>query len=283
MKTYREILRRYEAYALEKGREPSAIKRLLMHFSALSGSEIFTHIDDTMDPMAFKAFESAVKDYIDHHRPIQHITGNETFYGYDFLINKDALIPRFETEELVENTLGLMDEHFADDAEVDLLDLGTGSGCIAIVMDKEDARVKAIGTDISEKAVVLARRNAEALGSTATFVSGDMFEPVKGRTFDIILSNPPYIPNDEDLDPLIRENEPHEALFGGKDGLDFYRKILSEIKPYLNPHYIVGFEHAYHHADAIKALAEEALKDARIIQKKDMQGKDRMTFIVSKR
>ncbi|MFW5914065.1 MAG: N5-glutamine methyltransferase family protein, partial [Bacillota bacterium] len=161
--------------------------------------------------------------------------------------------------------------------------LGTGSGCIAIVMDKEDARVKAIGTDISEKAVVLARRNAEALGSTATFVSGDMFEPVKGRTFDIILSNPPYIPNDEDLDPLIRENEPREALFGGKDGLDFYRKILSEIKPYLNPHYIVGFEHAYHHADAIKALAEEALKDARIIQKKDMQGKDRMTFIVSKR
>ncbi|MFP4078414.1 MAG: peptide chain release factor N(5)-glutamine methyltransferase [Bacillota bacterium] len=283
MKTYREILRRYEAYALEKGREPSAIKRLLMHFSALNGSEILTHIDDPMDPMALKAFESAVRDYVDHHRPIQHITGNESFYGYDFLINKDALIPRFETEELVENTLGLLDEHFDDNDQVDLLDLGTGSGCIAIVMDKEDARIHATGTDISKKAIVLARRNAEALGSDATFVSGDMFEPVKGKTFDIILSNPPYIPADEDLDPLIKEHEPHEALFGGKDGLDFYRRILNEIKPYLNPRYIVGFEHAYHHADAIKALAEKALKDGKIIQKKDMQGKDRMTFIVSRR
>ncbi|MFW5894668.1 MAG: peptide chain release factor N(5)-glutamine methyltransferase [Bacillota bacterium] len=281
MKTYRDLLKTYEAYALEKGREPSGIKRLLMHFSNLTGSEIFTHIDEPMDPMAFKAFESAVKDYVDHHRPIQHITGNETFYGYDFLVNRDALIPRFETEELVENTLSLMDEHFDADGALDLLDLGTGSGCIAIVMDKEDSRVQAIGTDISQKAVILARRNAEALGSDARFIHGDLFHPVQGKTFDVILSNPPYIPTDEALDPLIKENEPHEALFGGKDGLDFYRKILKEIKPYLNPRYIVGFEHAYHHAGAIKALAQAGLPGGRIIQKQDMQGKDRMTFIVS--
>lgn len=282
MKTYREILKAFESYALESDREPSAIKRLLMHFSALSGSEMFTRMDEVMDENAYKAFETAVKDYVENHRPIQHIIGSETFFGYEFLINKDALIPRFETEELVENALMLMDDHFHAEASLDLLDLGTGSGCIAITMDKEDPRLNVTGTDISNKAVILARRNAEALGSTAQFVSGDLFEPVKERTFDIILSNPPYIPEAEALDPLIKDNEPHEALFGGKDGLDFYRLILSQIKPLLNSRYMVGFEHAYHHAKALREIAMRYLPGARIIQKQDMQGKDRMTFILSK-
>ncbi len=283
MKTYRTVLKEFESYALDAGREPSGIKRLLMHFSGLSGTEMFTSMDTPMEKKAYQAFESAVRDYVEHQRPVQHIVGSETFFGYEFLINKDALIPRFETEELVENSLLLMDEMFDSDTSLDLLDLGTGSGCIAITMDKEDERVKAIGTDISEKAVILARRNAEALGSSAKFVSGDLFDPVKDRTFDIILSNPPYIPQTEAVDPLIENYEPHVALFGGEDGLDFYKIILAGIKPHLKNRFLIGFEHAYHHAEALKEMARKHLPDAFVIQKKDMQGKDRMTFIMSRR
>ncbi len=279
--TYREILKTYEAYALENKKESSAIKMLLMHFSHLSGSKLLAHMHDEMSEDAFALFKNAAMEYVEHHKPVQHLIGSEMFFGYQFHVNEHVLIPRFETEELVEQTLLLMDVHFEDYDSIDLLDLGTGSGCIAIALDLEEARIHATGSDISYEAVEMAKKNAIFLKSTAEFIQGDLFEPFKGKTFDIILSNPPYIPENEEMDPLVKDYEPHVALFGGSDGLDFYKKIIQTLPNHLNDHYLVGFEHAYHHAKAIRALCEKALPNATIIQKKDMQGKDRMTFLVS--
>jgi release factor glutamine methyltransferase len=279
--TYREILNSYETYAIENGKEASAIKLLLMHFSGLTGSKLLAHMDDTMDEDAYKAFKRAANEYVENHRPVQHLIGSETFFGYQFLVNEDVLIPRFETEELVEQTLLLMDVHFEKYDTIDVLDLGTGSGCIAITLDLEDNRINATGSDISKEAVAMARKNALHLQSGTDFIEGDLFEPLKGRTFDIIISNPPYIPEKEEMDPLVKDYEPHVALFGGSDGLAFYKKIIDALPAHLNKRYMVGFEHAYHHAKPIRELCEKALPEAKIIQKKDMQGKDRMTFLVS--
>ena len=279
--TYREILKTYEAYAVENGKEASAIKLLLMHFSTLTGSKLLAHMNDAMDEAAYKAFKDAATEYVENHRPVQHLIGSETFFGYQFLVNEHVLIPRFETEELVEQTLLLMDVHFEDHDTIDVLDLGTGSGCIAITLDLEDARINAVGSDISSEAVAMARKNGEHLKSDTTFLVGDLFEPLKGKTFDIIISNPPYIPEKEEMDPLVKDYEPHVALFGGSDGLSFYKRIIEALPSHLNERYMVGFEHAYHHANPIRELCEKTLPEAKIIQKKDMQGKDRMTFLVS--
>ncbi|MGM0435703.1 MAG: peptide chain release factor N(5)-glutamine methyltransferase [Bacillota bacterium] len=279
--TYHEILKTYEAYAVENGKEASAIKLLLMHFSTLTGSKLLAHMNDEMDADAYKAFKRAASEYVENHRPVQHLIGSETFFGYQFLVNEHVLIPRFETEELVEQTLLLMDVHFEGYDSIDMLDLGTGSGCIAITLDLEDKRIHAVGSDISEEAVTMARKNGEYLKSDTTFLVGDLFEPLKGKTFDIIISNPPYIPEKEEMDPLVKDYEPHVALFGGSDGLSFYKRIIEALPTHLNDRYMVGFEHAYHHAKPIRELCEKALPKAKIIQKKDMQGKDRMTFLVS--
>lgn len=279
--TYREILKTYEAYALDNGKEPSAIKMLLMHYSRLTGSKLLAHMNDDMDEASFASFKEAAEDYVENHKPVQHLIGSEMFFGYQFFVNEHVLIPRFETEELVEQTLLLMDVHFEAYESIDLLDLGTGSGCIAIALDLEDSRIQATGSDISHEAIVMAKKNADYLKSDTKFVQGDLFEPFKAKTFDIIISNPPYIPENEEMDPLVKDYEPHVALFGGNDGLDFYKKIIEALPRHLNDHYLVGFEHAYHHAKAIRTMCETALPNAKIVQKKDMQGKDRMTFLVS--
>jgi|AntRauTorcE11898_2_1112593.scaffolds.fasta_scaffold00120_10 release factor glutamine methyltransferase len=279
--TYSAILNTYETYATNNGKETSAIKLLLMHFSSLTGSKLLAHLDEEMNEDAYAAFKEAAFDYVENHRPVQHLIGSETFFGYEFHVNPHVLIPRFETEELVEQTLLLMDVHFEGYDCIDVLDIGTGSGCIAITLDLEDSRIRATGSDISQEAVNMAEKNASNLESGTRFLQGDLFEPFKGHTFDIIISNPPYIPENEEMDPLVKNYEPHVALFGGSDGLSFYKKIIESLPNHLNARYMVGFEHAYHHAKPIRALCEKLLPDANIIQKKDMQGKDRMTFLIS--
>lgn len=281
MPTYRQALQINEVYALDNGKEDTAVKLLLLHFSKLSSSDLLLKFDEEMPEESYQAFLYGVDRHITKNIPVQHIIGKEYFFGYEFKVNKDVLIPRFETEELVANMLLLYDEVF-NGAQVDLVDIGTGSGCLAITLDKEEVNMNVTATDISNEALIVAKENNELLEANVTFLQGDMLEPLKGKKFDVIVSNPPYIPNKEYVEDLVKENEPHVALFGGEDGLNFYRQIISGAKELLNERYIVGFEHAYDKAKEMKKLIKKYFDDVEIIQKKDLQGKDRMTFIVKR-
>ena len=135
------------------------------------------------------------------------------------------------------------------------------------------------GTDISEAAIEVAKKNNEKLGGNVKFLIGDMLEPVKGMKFDIFISNPPYIPQVEEVDSLVKDNEPNIALFGGDDGLKFYRIILSGVKPLLKDKAMIAFEHGYEMRESLHKIIKENLGDVKIETLKDLEGKDRMTFI----
>jgi release factor glutamine methyltransferase len=281
MPTYRDVLRINEQYATDNSKEDSSVKILLLHFSNMDSGELLLHFDDEMPEALYKDFLYAVDRYIIQNIPVQHIVGYEYFFGHKFIVNGDVLIPRFETEELVASLLMLYDDVF-NGKEVEVVDVGTGSGCLAVTLDIEEKNMHVTATDISLEALKVAEANNKVLQGNVTFLQGDMLVPLQGKKYDILVSNPPYIPNDEFVEDLVKVNEPHIALFGGEDGLDFYRQIIEGAREHLNDQFIIAFEHAFNKAKELKNIIKEHFDDVEIIQKKDMQGKDRMTFVVKK-
>jgi release factor glutamine methyltransferase len=278
MPTYQQVLKDSERLARLRRLEPSAVKLLLLHFSKMSASELFLHMQDEFPEVQYTEFKKGLHRYLDGFEPVQYIIGYVYFYGYQFLVGPNVLIPRFETEELVANVLIAYDEVFGD-KEVRLVDVGTGSGCLAIALALEEPHVEVSASDVSLEALSTAKQNASNLGANVTFYHGDMLQPLMGQKFDILVSNPPYIPEDEAVDPLISNNEPHVALYGGKDGLKFYRIILSQANELLNDTFVIAFEHAYNTAEAIRELALHYFPQASVETLQDMQHKDRMTLI----
>ncbi len=281
MPTYKEVLKINEQYALDNQKEDSGVKLLMLHFSKMDSAELLLSMDEEMPEDLYQDFLYGVDRYIAKNIPVQHIIGYQEFYGHNFIVNSDVLIPRFETEELLGNILMYYEEVF-ESQEVMVADIGTGSGCLAITLDIEESNMTVIATDISDRALNVARNNNKALNGNVKFIQGDLLEPLMGMKFDILVSNPPYIPNKEFVENLIKDNEPNLALFGGADGLDFYRVIIKDAENILNDRYIIAFEHAFNKAKELKKLIKKHLKDVEIIQKKDLQGKDRMTFIIKK-
>jgi release factor glutamine methyltransferase len=212
--------------------------------------------------------------------PIQYVIGNVNFYGNTFKINKDVLIPRFETEELVENTIKLINSKFKD-KKIDILDLCTGSGAIGLRLKKEYPNDNVTLSDISGKALIVASENSEKLNLETRIINSDLFEKINDK-FDVIISNPPYIRDDEEIEDIVKDNEPHIALYAGKDGLDFYERILKDIKSYLKEDFIIAFEIGADQKNAVSKIAYKYLDNIEIYSKKDMSDKDRMLFIVNK-
>lgn len=278
MATYASVLRDAEKQARSAKKEASAVKQLLLHHSLLSPTELYLRLDGEMPESSRQAFLQSLSRYVDGGEPVQYILGYVDFYGYRFLVGPDVLIPRFETEELVANVLIAYDEVFAG-KPARLVDVGTGSGCLAIALRLEEPNLSVTATDISEAAIQTAKQNASALHADIEFLVGDMLAPLKGRTFDLLVSNPPYIPETELVEAIIRDHEPHVALFGGEDGLKFYRIILTQSKPILADTFVIAFEHAFHHGEAIRSLAKEVFPEASAETIRDMQGKERMTII----
>lgn len=255
MPTYKDALSINEQYALDNQKEDSGVKLLLLHFSKMDSAELLLHLNDEMPEDIYQDFLYGVDRYVAKNIPVQHIIGYEYFYGHIFKVNGDVLIPRFETEELVANVLLMYDDVFGEQP-VDVVDIGTGSGCLAITLDVEEQNMNVTATDISPAALVVAKENNETIGGNVTFIQGDMLAPLKGMKFDILVSNPPYIPNDEFVESLVVDNEPDLALFGGEDGLDFYRTIIEHAESILKDKYIIAFEHAFNTAKALKKSLE---------------------------
>ena len=210
--------------------------------------------------------------------PVQYIVGNVDFYGRNFKVNKNVLIPRFETEELVDRTIKYIRNGFSSDIKV--LDLCCGSGCIGITLSKE-LGVFVDASDISSDALEVAKENCRINGANVNFYLGDLFESLNGR-YDVIISNPPYISSDEVIDDVVYNNEPHLALFASDDGLYFYDEILKNCSKYLNDKFLIAFEIGCTQGKRIKELAYKYLGDVFVSIEKDLSGRDRFVFIFSK-
>lgn len=275
----RELINQELKRILAADKEESAALILFEYASGLDRTAIYVNYENEVSDEIMSKFKKIVDKYINENIPVQYIIGHTNFYGYEFKVNENCLIPRPETAELVENILFYYDSYFSGE-QLDLVDIGTGSGCIATTLALEEPRFNVSATDISAEAVELAGENAKNLGAKVDFYVGDMLEPVYGKKFDILVSNPPYIPKTEIVDSLVLDNEPNVALFGGEDGLKFYRIILENANKILKEKAIIGFEHAFDTAKDIRDIAKEYFLDALIFTKKDMQQKDRMTFII---
>lgn len=207
--------------------------------------------------------------------PVQYIVGSVNFYGYEIKVNRNVLIPRFETEELVSKLIGYINKYFKQ--KVRIVDLGTGSGCISIVLKKKiDCEIDAV--DISRKALRVAKENMLLNNVDITLYHGNMLDPLT-KKYDVIVSNPPYITEDEEIMDIVKNNEPKMALYAPLDGLYYYQLILEKANNYLNKRSIIAFEIGYKQAEEIKAIALKYFPRSKIIVEKDMQGKDRFVFI----
>ena len=275
---YQKLIQIASKKALELDKEEGAVVLLIEYAASFKSSDLYNNIHKEVPKEVLEKFESLFNSYLYENKPVQYLIGKSCFYGYDFIVNEDVLIPRFETEELVENILYRYDKYFKN-KQVDVCDLATGSGCIAITLAKEEANMKVIATDISDKALEVAKLNNQNLGTNVEFLQGDMLKPLDDRKFDIFVSNPPYIPEEENVDSLVKDNEPNIALFGGKDGMKFYRIILSEVKSYLKEKAMICFEHGFDKKEAMLELAKTYFPNSKVEVLKDLEGKDRMTFI----
>ena len=250
-------------------------KILLADLLGLNPLELLNYLSFIVDSEKCERYKRAVLA-IENGTPLQYALGKVNFYGNEFIINENVLIPRFETEELVENTVKYSKEFFKE--PVDIIDLGCGSGVIGLTLEKKISTNSVDLIDISDKALEIANKNCEKLNSNAHVFKSDMFQNVE-KKYDIIISNPPYISDDEEIEEIVKNNEPSIALYGGKDGLDFYLKILSSIKPYMKERCLIAFEIGMNQQTQIRSLIQQYLNNVEIICKKDLSEKDRMIFI----
>ena len=217
--------------------------------------------------------EDAIKR-LNNCEPVQYIVGNIDFYGNTIKVNKNVLIPRFETEELVSKTIKYIKKYLNE--YINVVDLGTGSGCIAITLKHELSNINMDAVDISFDALEVAKENAKDLN--INFYQGDFLKPLN-KKYDCIISNPPYIAYDEEIMDIVENNEPHTALYADNKGLKCYEEILSNINNYLNDKSIIAFEIGCTQGIDVKNLALKYLPNSEVLIEKDLQDKDRFVFI----
>ena len=296
--TIRATLLWAEEYLLRYGVPDANIEAEYLLSHALDCKRAELHLKHASH-ISYNALQKFI-DFVERRikrEPSQYILGEQEFWGLPFKVTKDVLIPRPETEVLVEEAVKTVRSqesevrsqntkiHYSELRTPDsklILDLCTGSGCIAISLAKEIPNSRVFAVDISEKALDVARENAERydVADRITFLNGDLFEPLNGLNIkaDIIVSNPPYISKKmfQELQPEVKNYEPVTALYGGGDGLDFYRRIISETPAYLNAGGYLMLEMGYGQAEKIKRLIEQgdAFKDISVI--KDFAGIERI-------
>lgn len=247
--------------------------RLLLEFICHTDrNALYAHGDQEIEDEKMHDFLQLIEKRAVH-IPLQHLTGEQNFMGLDFLVNEHVLIPRQDTEILVEEIM--RDLHDG----IRILDMCTGSGCILLSLLHYSNDCSGVGVDVSEDALAVARQNADRLAEKqAVFIQSDLFEKVEG-SFDLIVSNPPYIRSQEiaGLMPEVREHEPHLALDGKNDGLHFYREIIKEAMLHLKRGGQLFFEIGYDQGEAVQALlAANGYTEIAVV--KDYAGLDRVVY-----
>jgi protein-(glutamine-N5) methyltransferase, release factor-specific len=270
MNTYKELLFSARKYLKEHEITDADVDAwfLLSHVFQISRTDYIVNESQIAEEAKVLQFQQMI-ELRAKHIPLQHITGSQEFMGLEFEVTPDVLIPRQDTEILVEEVLKVCKGK-------EVIDMCTGSGCIIISVGKLGNPSKAVGVDVSPKALEVAIRNSVKQEVSIEFVQSNLFEQVDG-TFDIIVSNPPYIPTlvIESLMPEVRDHEPLIALDGSKDGLYFYQQITTALERYLRNGGMIFYEIGYDQGEGVKQiLMKEGFVDIRV--KKDLSGLDRV-------
>ncbi|EAG3550427.1 peptide chain release factor N(5)-glutamine methyltransferase [Listeria monocytogenes] len=269
-----QLLKNAEAILLEKGLDQNAAEILLETRMGLSRSELWMEINRELEPNHEKQFEEDFARYLAG-EPVQYILKTAPFYGYDFLVTEDVLIPRPETEELVACAEDFLKKHSVKN----VLDVCTGSGIIAIALKKGFPEISMTASDISAPALAVAKKNALLLNADVRFVETDLLEAFKQNEerFDMIVANPPYISEAEkaEMSDYVLKNEPSLALFAENDGLAIYERFVDNLKYVLNSSFWVGVEIGYTQGERVKQLFEKSYPHSTIIIHKDINSKDR--------
>ena len=269
--TYREAVEFGTKCLTDAGVPDAALDAwyLLQMVCKIERSYYYVHGEEDITQDAQKEYEIAVQKRAEH-IPLQYTIGEQEFMGLRFKVNSNVLIPRQDTETLVEQVLKIVKPGMK------VLDLCTGSGCVLISVLKNAPELTGMGSDISKTALLVAKENAKLHEVDAEWVRSDLFDNIT-ETFDVIMANPPYIPTGEILSlmPEVRDFEPENALDGGADGLDFYRKIAGQVKDYLNPGGYVYMEIGYDQGEAVSELMRNAgFTEVEVI--KDLARNDRV-------
>jgi len=276
-----EALNWASSFLEEHGRDQNAGELLLRHYTNQSRAMLLASLQDVLTPGVFEEFSKAVRLHAEG-KPIQYIMGYEEFYGRTFSVNEEVLIPRPETEELVYGMLNRISSFFEGTKELDLVDVGTGSGAIAITLKLEKTTLNVVASDIANESLEVAKKNAEKLQADVDFVHGDLLKPFieSGRKFDIVISNPPYIPvgDMESMSVVVKDHEPHRALFAGEDGLNIYRQFMIELPQVVKEKAIIAFEVGFGQSLAVSKLLQQTFPQANVEVVYDINGKDRMVF-----
>lgn len=272
----------YEKLAKAGIEEAKLDARILLEFVCKTERTVlFAHPERIVDEIQQQAYLDGIEKRMQH-IPLQHITGVQNFMGMDFLVNAHVLIPRQDTEILVEEVM----KHLHDGMRI--LDVCTGSGCILLSLLRYSNDCEGVGLDLSSEALTVAKENAKnlALDQQASFVRSDLFKPLEDEAekffkqkFDIVVSNPPYIRTDviDTLMPEVRDYEPRMALDGLADGLHFYRKIVEEAGKYLMRGGLLAFEIGYEQGEAVSnLLTDHGYHEIEVI--KDYAGLDRVVL-----
>lgn len=275
-----EALNWASSFLKEHGREENVAEIALRHVLQMDRTQLLVNLRMVITEKQWEDFQQLINQHVDG-VPIQYLLGYEEFFGRKFIVNPNVLIPRPETEELVMGIIQRVKTRFSVTNGLNCVDIGTGSGAIAITLKLEMPELNVIGSDISQGALATAEENAKRMGACVQFVEGDLLQPFIGKKrFDIIVSNPPYIPLEdrETLSTIVKDHEPASALFGGVDGLDFYRKIIKDLPHVINKQALAGFEIGSGQGQAVQELllTQFPLSDVEIVY--DINGKERMVF-----
>ncbi|HLS20076.1 MAG TPA: peptide chain release factor N(5)-glutamine methyltransferase [Bacillota bacterium] len=271
-----EVLKRASLFLQQNKCESQVAEILLRHFLQVSRAQFYANMQEVVAPEITERFWEAINRHVTTRIPVQHLTGYEYFYGRKFHVNEHVLIPRPETEQLVEHVINKVHK-----TPLSIVDLGTGSGVIAITLALELKRAKVYATDISEEALHVAKKNAHKHCADVRFMLGDFATPLieKNIMTQIIVSNPPYIAYDE-KDTLSQtvKYDPELALFAANDGLAAYNKIIEQSKKIIAKNGILAFEIGYQQGEAVQKLIKKSYPHSSVKVYQDINGHDRIVI-----
>ncbi len=272
-KTYQEVLSWASSFLEEHGKEGHAIQYVFLGRKNWSKTDWLLQMRQPITSADEQQIEADLKLLMQNHPP-QYLLGYEEFYGRRFTVTPDTLIPRPETEELVELCLKTAAE------QATVVDVGTGTGAIAITLKLERPQWQVLAVDIEAGALAIAKSNSQLLGAAIDFYLGDTLEPIE-EPIDILISNPPYISEDEWslMDESVREFEPKTALFAENNGLAIYQKLAAQAQKKLAADGQIFLEIGFQQGAAVQEIFQAAFPDKQVTIKQDLAGQDRMILV----
>lgn len=276
--SYQEALTWASSYLQTHGREELAARFFLQDLVSWNYTELMMRLQEDMPEEVRTRFTQGIEE-IASGTPYQYVVGHAEFYGRRFDVTPATLIPRPETEELIEQVVARKKAMFGQ-TPIKLADVGTGTGCIGVTLKLEMPEADVVAVDISGEALEEATKNAANLEAEVTFMQGDLTAPLEACSLDVFVSNPPYIAESEkvDMTDTVLAHEPHLALFAEEDGLYCYRRIIERLPVIMKDKGLVAFEIGYMQGSAVSTLLQNAFPEAVVEVVADLNGRDRMVF-----